>query len=105
VAMKKAATKKKSTKKVINKKSTKKGANEWSAAGVAFLKANYRTKTAREIAKRLSRSIDAVRAKAATLNLKKGPVKKKAAAKKSTAKKSTAKKSTAKKGTKKAGKK
>lgn len=104
MAVKKATAKKatkKVTKKSTNKKSTKKGVNEWSAVSVAYLKANYKTKTAREIAKRLGRSIDAVRAKAATFNLKKGPVKKKAAAKKSTAKKSPAKKTTAKKGTKK----
>lgn len=95
MAMKKATAKKKTTKKATKKPAL---ANAWSAADVAFLKANYTKKTAREIANSLKRTVNAVRAKAATMNLKKGTVKK------ATAKKATAKKAT-KKGTKKATKK
>lgn len=69
----KATSKKKTT-----KKATKKNAvvNVWSAKDVAFLKTNYKGKTATQIGKALHRTVNAVRAKAATLNLKKGVVKK-----------------------------
>lgn len=101
----KATTIRSDIKKTANRQSTKKGASQKSSANFAQLMVNRDLKTACVFTGRNGGPADVVRAKAATLNLKKGPVKKKAAAKKSTAKKSTAKKSTAKKGTKKAGKK
>ena len=87
MAAKKATSKKKTTKKAT-KKSTKKAkkaavANPWSMKDVAYLKANYKGKTATQISKAIGRTVNAIRAKAAGLKLKKG-VAKKAMGKKAT---------------------
>jgi len=64
---------------------------------VAYLKKNYKTMTAPQIGKALKRTENAVRAKAASLGLKKGVVKKKAVAKKKPVKKKTVARKTTKK--------
>ena len=85
MAVKKATSKKKTAKKgTAKKKATKKGTkkkagstvNVWSARDIAYLKANYMGKTASQISKALGRTVNAVRAKATTLNLRKGVTKK-----------------------------
>ncbi|MCK4857092.1 MAG: hypothetical protein KAT58_03910, partial [candidate division Zixibacteria bacterium] len=85
MAMRKATAKRKPVRKATKKKTTRKKRalpNAWSAKDVGYLKKNYKTQTAPQIAKVLKRTVAAVRAKATTLGLKKGVVRKKAAAKK-----------------------
>lgn len=74
MAVKKATPKKKPVKKTTAKKAST--VNVWSPKDIAFLKSNYVAKTATQISKALGRTVNAVRAKAATLHLKKGNVKK-----------------------------
>jgi len=71
-------------KRATRKKATKKRAalaKPWSSTEVGYLKKFFKAKTARQIGTSLGRTINAVRAKAASLKLKKG-VARKAAGKK-----------------------
>ena len=89
MAMKKAAAKRKTAEKKTTKEKKRANPNVWTAAQVKCLKTNYKKMTAPQIAKTLKRTVNAVRAKAATLGLKKTVVKKKAAPKKKVVKRKT----------------
>ncbi len=58
-------------KKLGTKKKSTAVPNAWKASEVSYLKKNFKKRTAREIAEHLGRTINAVRAKAATLGLRK----------------------------------
>lgn len=79
MVVKKATPKKKPVKKAVVKKVSL--INIWSPKDIAYLKANYVAKTATQISAALNRTVNAVRAKAATLHLKKGNAKRTAAKK------------------------
>jgi hypothetical protein len=78
----KTAAKKTTAKRVVKKGPAKKamarkgGFKEWSAAEVRFLRQAYRTTTASEVARKLNRTVSAVRSKAVALSLKKAPMRK-----------------------------
>lgn len=79
---KKTAAKKATVKRVVKKGPARKamahkgGFKEWSAAEVRFLRQAYRTTTASEVARKLNRTVSAVRSKAVALSLKKAPMRK-----------------------------